>query len=158
MTNLRLGFRPSAVLLFTKASWLSPLFFAFQYLPKSRKPTWNSKTVANPLNQFGWITRQLPILTKGQTTRLKWYGPMDEITKFNSSLWWSSCLICTYKIFFPLTFVKNVSHFCFLSVDQIMKSSADCKAKPIQPWFWYFLHLCQNEAVTFIFQLYDKIE
>ena len=54
-----------------------------QYLPKSRKPTWNSKTVLNPLNQFGWITRHLPILTKGQTTGFKWYGLISWI-KFYS--------------------------------------------------------------------------
>ena len=46
-TTLRLRSRPSEALLFTKASFLSPLFFAFQYLPKSREATSNSKTVRN---------------------------------------------------------------------------------------------------------------
>ena len=46
-TTLRLRSRPSEALLFTKASFLSPLFFAFQYLPKSREATSNSKTVCN---------------------------------------------------------------------------------------------------------------
>ena len=60
-TTLRLRSRPSEALLFTKASFLSPLFFAFQYLPKSREATSNSKTVIYIyIRVKGWIKVKWP--------------------------------------------------------------------------------------------------
>ena len=94
-TTLRLRSRPSEALLFTKASFLSPLFFAFQYLPKSREATSNSKTVRNlyihprislnkswmaPIFTFfasvlKWISDfYIPTLRQNWVTKTSWKG------------------------------------------------------------------------------------